>query len=171
MVALNAGSSSIKFALFTSEAEPRLRLKGQVEGIGRTPRLTADDGNSGALGGVAPILEKVKDHAALISWLLEVVIAPLSGRCEAVGHRIVHGGTEHDRPVVVDDVVIAGLERLAPLARSHQPHNLAAIRAARSVWPHVPQIACFDTAFHRTLPEAEQLFAIPYALARDGVRR
>lgn len=171
VVALNAGSSSIKFALFDAGSEPRLRLRGQVEGIGATPRFSAREGGGAPLEAAPAIPPGAGDHAGLLAWLLETVVAPQAGACAAIGHRVVHGGTDHDRPVIVDDIVLAGLERLAPLARSHQPHNLAAIRAARSVWPGVPQIACFDTAFHRTLPEAEQLFAIPAALAGEGVRR
>jgi acetate kinase len=89
----------------------------------------------------------------------------------AVGHRVVHGGAEHSRPIVVDDAVLAKLEKFVPLAPLHQPHNLSAIRAARQALPGVPQVACFDTAFHRGHEPAAELFALPYELYEAGVRR
>ncbi len=92
-------------------------------------------------------------------------------KIEAVGHRVVHGGLDYDRAVRLDEGVIADLERLIPLAPLHQPHNLAAIRALAEVAPELPQVACFDTAFHRTQPRVAQLFALPRALIESGVRR
>ena len=89
----------------------------------------------------------------------------------AVGHRVVHGGAEHSRPLVVDDAALAKLEQFVPLAPLHQPHNLAAIRAASAALPGVPQVACFDTAFHRGHEPVAELFALPYDLYQAGVRR
>jgi acetate kinase len=171
VLALNAGSSSVKFALFTGEAEPRQLLAGQIEGIGRAPALEARDGNGVRLDGLPAIPSGVQDHDGLIRFLLSAVVAPRAGSCAAVGHRVVHGGTQFDRPVLLDNATITALDALSPLARLHQPHNLAGIRAARAEWPDVAQVACFDTAFHRTLPEARQVFGLPLRLAEAGVRR
>src|SRR6185369_5067329 len=92
-------------------------------------------------------------------------------RLEAVGHRVVHGGLKFARPVPIDEPVLRELERLVPLAPLHQPHNLAPIRIVRERFPDLPQIACFDTAFHRSQPEIAQLFALPRVMTEAGVRR
>ncbi|MBL8287980.1 MAG: acetate/propionate family kinase [Rubrivivax sp.] len=143
ILTLNAGSSSIKFALF--DAGRRLS-SGQVDGLG--------------VGGAS--------HAEALHGLL----ADLPGTpVQAVGHRIVHGGTRFDAPVPIDDTVLEAIGALAPLAPLHQPHNLEGVLAARAAFPGVPQVACFDTAFHRTMPEVNQCFALPRPWLDRGVRR
>jgi acetate kinase len=146
LLTLNAGSSSIKYALF-DEAAPAAALRsGLLEGLG--------------VGGAS--------HADALAGLLGQLGAEV---ITAVGHRVVHGGTRYGAAVRVDDEVIAGIEALAPLAPLHQPHNLAGLRAAMAAFPGVPQVACFDTAFHRTMPEVQQRFALPQALHERGIRR
>jgi acetate kinase len=170
---LNAGSSSIKFSLFEDEADGlSVRLRGQIESIGAAPRLTVRD----AAG--QPVHERqwspadAPDHAAALEFLTEYLQsqlrnAPLAG----VGHRVVHGGLRYSDPVRVDAEVLAELESLQPLAPLHQPHNLAPIRLLLASRPDLPQVACFDTAFHRGNPEIAQMFALPYALHEQGIRR
>src|SRR5262249_35881166 len=105
---------------------------------------------------------------ALLPWLRERLG---ERRVAALGHRVVHGGMHHTRPARVTPEVVAELEALVPLAPLHEPHNLAPIRMVQSLNPELPQVACFDTAFHRTISEVEQAFALPYALFDEGVRR
>jgi acetate kinase len=149
LLTLNAGSSSIKFALF----DPAVSLHtpqqaGQVDGIGT---------RSGPA-----------DHAQALRQVMERIG---NTHITAVGHRIVHGGTQFDRPRLIDDAVLQGIEGLTSLAPLHQPHNLAGVRAAQAAFPNVPQVACFDTAFHRTMPEVHQRFALPDELFQRGIRR
>ena len=168
---LNAGSSSIKFALYEDGQSEALLYRGQVEKIGVAPRLSV----SGARG------EKVAernwpaegfDHRAAAKALLETARELLGGApVAAVGHRVVHGGTDFAAPIRVDAATIAALEKLAPLAPLHQPHNLAPIKAIAETAPELPQVACFDTAFHRSQPHLAQLFALPRKYADAGVRR
>jgi len=168
---LNAGSSSIKFALFADTPDLPLLYRGQIEQIGTAPRLGVKDsaGNPVATeswpgGGV--------DHQAATRVVLETSLSLLAGaRVRGVGHRVVHGGTDFAEPVRIDSRVIAALEKLEPLAPLHQPHNLAPIKAIAEGAPHVTQVACFDTAFHRRQPHLAQLFAIPRRLTEAGVRR
>ena len=174
ILVVNAGSSSLKFSLFRLDADDALQLavRGQIDGIGSQPRMKAKDG-AGAL-----LIERdvalteareVKDAIALAGvWLREQFEGePLL----AVGHRVVHGGANYSRPVLVDATVFTALEQLIPLAPLHQPHNLAAIRAVRESQPQVPQVACFDTAFHRTHPQVADLYALPWEYYESGVRR
>ena len=175
VLVVNAGSSSLKFEVFALGAGGALRavLDGQVEGLGAAPRLrwTESDGGapeSRALGEA----DGVRDAAGALAFVLRRLAARLAGhRLAAVGHRVVHGGTRHAEPVRVDDALLADLEALVPLAPLHQPHNLAPIRALAASHPEVPQVACFDTAFHRTQPIEAELFALPRAYFEEGVRR
>ena len=171
IVVLNAGSSSIKFSTFRRAGRALKReLRGQVSGLGTVPRLTAKRGG-------APIVDRTLSaeglgHAEALDILLEFVRAELHGEVIAgVGHRVVHGGLEFMEPTRVDATILERLERYVPLAPLHQPHNLAAIRLMLERLPGVPEIACFDTAFHRTVPEVAQLFALPARYAAAGVRR
>jgi len=174
ILVVNAGSSSIKVALY--EVQPvavlDLVLQGQIEGIGTHPRLTAHDAAGGSLVDQAFPTTEVADHrgalAAIGVWLRGRLadLHPI-----AVGHRVVHGGASYARPVVIDTQVLEALERLVPLAPLHQPHHLAAMRAVAEALPDLPQVACFDTAFHRTQPAVAQAFAVPRRLADAGVRR
>jgi acetate kinase len=170
ILVLNAGSSSLKFSLFPGDGELRSIFEGQVEGIGEpTARLVAVS----ATGQVrTDELVQAGDHRAAIAhvraWLRDRSgVAGLA----AVGHRVVHGGSLYSAPVRIDKSVLEELERLVPLAPLHQPHHLAAIRAVADTAPDLPQIACFDTAFHRTQPALAQALALPRELADAGVRR
>jgi acetate kinase len=166
---VNAGSSSLKFSVFEDD---RCILSGQVDGIGVRPGLRALDGSGAPVPapdlGPAPPGSPAEALLALLPWLRD----SLGGRTlAALGHRVVHGGPRHDRPARVTAALLEELEALSPLAPLHQPHNLAPIRAALEQAPGLPQVACFDTAFHRTMPEVAQAYAIPFALAEKGVRR
>jgi acetate kinase len=171
ILVLNAGSSSIKFCVFRLDGARLLRdVRGQVSGLGTTPRFTL------RRDGAEPLEQSLGDgpmtHAAALDGLLESVQRELgAARIVAVGHRVVHGGLEFMVPCRVDEDVLRRLDRYVPLAPLHQPHNLAAIRALLRRLPGVPEVACFDTAFHRTVPEVAQLFALPPRFAAAGVRR
>jgi len=171
IVVLNAGSSSIKFCTFRRNADGLEReLRGQVAGLGTTPRLAAKRG--AALVVERDLSAGPMSHGDALGLLLEFLRAELRGETIAgVGHRVVHGGLEFMAPTPVDDAILARLERYVPLAPLHQPHNLAAIRLMLERLPGVPEIACFDTAFHRSVPEVAQLFALPPRFAESGVRR
>jgi acetate kinase len=173
ILVVNAGSSSVKFQVFAIEGEGRLRrqIKGQIDGIGSRPRLRASGGNGDPLADRAYPIEAVPDVPAAMGtageWLREELrIHPI-----AVGHRVVHGGPDYDRPVLIDHGVVARLERYVSLAPLHQPHNLAPIRSVLTNFPTLPQVACFDTAFHRTHDAVADHYAIPHRLYAEGVRR
>ena len=173
ILVVNAGSSSVKFQIFMVEGEGRLRrqIKGQVDGIGSRPRLRASDGNGDPMADRAYPIEAVPDVPAAMAiaggWLRDDLrISPI-----AVGHRVVHGGPDYDRPVLIDHGVVALLERFVSLAPLHQPHNLAPIRTILGNFPALPQVACFDTAFHRTHDAVADYYAIPHQLHAEGVRR
>jgi len=174
ILVLNAGSSSLKFTVYTdSDRGPKALYDGQVEGLFTHSRLTVKD-EAGRI-----VEEKIwpegsaLDHEgaieALFSWGRGVMGS--SGRIAAVGHRVVHGGLKYTKPTRVDDSVLSDLERFNPLAPLHQPHNLSAIRIIRKRTPDVPQVACFDTSFHTTIPAVAQTFALPRKLTEQGVRR
>jgi acetate kinase len=166
---INAGSSSLKFSFY--EGEKRL-LSGQVDGIGAQPEATATGPGGEAVAppdlGAAPPETPSDVMPALIPWA-----RPYLGgrRLAALGHRIVHGGLHHSRPARVTPELLDELEALVPLAPLHEPHNLAPIRMAMRLNPGLPQVACFDTAFHRSVAEIDQAFALPFALFDEGVRR
>jgi acetate kinase len=173
LLVVNAGSSSIKFQLFDLVGGDRLQLafKGQLEGIGTRPHLAAKDA-----GGTVLIDETLPPHEAadldtaldrLEAWL----VGQLGGVPRAIGHRVVHGGPDFAAPILVDEAVLERLERLVPLAPLHQPNNLAPIREIRARRPEMPQVACFDTAFHRGHPEVADRYAIADSWYQEGVRR
>jgi acetate kinase len=165
---INAGSSSIKFAAY---AEEQLLFRGQVESIGIAPALTLKDA-SGAVLTERKLPAEGFDHAAATNEIVRTVSERLDGRrVGAVGHRVVHGGMHYAAPLRIDADAVAALEKLVPLAPLHQPHNLAPIRAIMAVAPQMPQVACFDTAFHRSQSRLAQSFALPRALTEEGVRR
>jgi acetate kinase len=172
ILVINAGSSSVKFSLFETHADRSVAAAahGQVEGIGGSARFEVSDAEGQKLAGRDL---GGADHnagiAAILDWLSAHVGAEAS--LAGVGHRVVHGGMQFARPVRIDDHVIAELEALVPLAPLHQPHHLAAIRAIAAAVPNVPQIACFDTAFHHTQPSVAQQFALPRELTDKGIRR
>jgi acetate kinase len=171
IVVLNAGSSSIKFCTFRRHgARLERELRGQVAGLGTAPRIVARRGADLVAG--RRLSDGPMSHAEALDVLLAVLRAELHGeKIVGVGHRVVHGGLEFMAPTRVDAGILGRLERYNPLAPLHQPHNLAAIRLMLERLPGVPQVACFDTAFHRTVPEVAQLFALPPRFAEAGVRR
>ena len=177
ILALNAGSSSIKFSLFDTTngiSSHSLLYQGVVDGIGGNPHFLVQDTTGQRL-----VDEQLKTkattqpgHKEALGVLLDWVERQETGlTLIAVGHRVVHGGTLFLAPVLVDSQVINQLESLVPLAPLHQPHNLAAIRSIATINPNVPQIACFDTAFHRTQPPIAQAFALPRDLTVQGIKR
>jgi acetate kinase len=171
ILVINAGSSSIKFSVFETTAGRSLSaaVHGQVEGIGTAPRLMCHDARSNRITDQAV---SAKDHDGAIAAIHEWFGGHVGSEAgfAGVGHRIVHGGLAYAEPVLVDARVLSDLEALVPLAPLHQPHNIAAIRAVAASAPRVPQVACFDTAFHRHQPAVAQEFALPRALTAKGVR-
>lgn len=171
LLVLNAGSSSLKFSLFNvvDGDEPQLGWRGQIEGLGAQPHFSAAD----AAGGSATTLDLPANTTQpdALALLLDWIKPRLDGELVAVGHRMVHGGTQFAQPIQIDGAVLDALRALIPLAPLHQPHNLAPIEALRALQPGLPQVACFDTAFHRTIPKVAQFFALPLDYAERGVRR
>ena len=168
---LNAGSSSIKFALYDAESLDRALFRGQIEQIGVSPRLRVVNADGETVAEQNWAAEGF-DHCTATKALLDTSRELLHGTpVAAVGHRVVHGGTKYAVPIRVDAEVMAALAKLAPLAPLHQPHNLAPISAIAEAAPHIPQVACFDTAFHRNQPAMAQLFALPRKFTDAGVRR
>jgi acetate kinase len=168
---LNAGSSSIKFAVRGAAPELALIFRGQVEAIGVAPRLELKDADGAQLHE-----QKWQaagfDHAAATRAIIAAVQTQLgTGAIAAVGHRVVHGGTRHAAPERVDAALLADLETLVPLAPLHQPHNLAPIRALAHAVRDLPQVVCFDTSFHASQPLIARSYALPHALRGEGVLR
>jgi acetate kinase len=166
---INAGSSSLKFSFYTGD---KRILSGQVEGIGVRPSAKA----VGPEGEPVPPPELGSRPPATPGEVLAVLLPwgrkNLRGRkLDVLGHRVVHGGLSYSRPARVTSEVLAELERLVRLAPLHQPHNLAPIKAALELNPDLLQVACFDTAFHRSVPEVAQAFALPRDLYDEGIRR
>jgi acetate kinase len=169
---LNAGSSSLKFSVFGVGGTLALNVRGQVEGIGTAPRFVAKDPTGAVVAEQRWDASDAIDHAGAVEHLFSFLATDLKrGRLLAVGHRVVHGGARYGAPVRVDADVIAALADLVPLAPLHQPHNLAPIRAIAARLPAMPQVACFDTAFHHDQPPVAQAFALPPEITGRGVRR
>ena len=173
ILVLNAGSSSIKFSVFPGHVRPSrqdLLCEGACEGIGHGVHFTAKDRAGASL--VDQHLAEGTSHEAALAALLHWFESHFEDqRLVGVGHRVVHGGSLYNKPVRIDASVIAELRRLIPLAPLHQPHHLAAIAAISKLHPALPQIACFDTAFHHTEPGVATAFALPSRLAAEGIRR
>lgn len=170
---LNAGSSSLKFSLFASSgSELSLIAGGQAESLLTSPRFVARDGQGRILDDASWGVGAKLGHDGALDYLITILRAHFSHHTlVAVGHRVVHGGPDYARPVRVDASVLAALERFVPLAPLHQPHNLALIRLVAGRRPDLPQVACFDTAFHRSQPAVAQAFALPRAFGERGVVR
>ena len=173
ILVLNSGSSSVKFSLFVVESNAlELKVRGQFEGLYTTPRFVAKKPSGKVLAqkswseGINLGPEGALEH--LRTFLLE---RSHELRLAAVGHRVVHGGVKYGQPVLIDKSILADLHELIPLAPLHQAHNLQPIEAILEQMPEVPQVACFDTAFHRSNPALAQMFARPKALTEAGVRR
>jgi len=168
---LNAGSSSIKFALYDAGAMQDLLFRGQIEQIGVSPRMHVSDADG------ERVIERdwpadALDHRAATRVILDTARELLEGwPVLGVGHRVVHGGTKYAAPIRTDPEVLASLAALAPLAPLHQPHNLGPIETIAELAPQIPQVACFDTAFHRTQPPLAQMLALPRKFTEAGVRR
>jgi acetate kinase len=174
VVSLNSGSSSIKFALYTlgNDGELALSAGGKIERIGIAPNLLIRTSTGEALHQKDWMQGAALTHAQLLEYLFSWAGDHLAGReVVAIGHRVVHGGTEFAAPCLIDDMVIEELDALCPLAPLHQPHNLAAIRAVAALQPSLLQVACFDTAFHHDKPEIAARLALPRALHDQGIRR
>jgi acetate kinase len=181
VIVLNAGSSSLKFSVYGVVAsEPMLEARGQVEGVGAAPHFTAKNREGRLLAdsalGRAPNDFRgsaADDYSDAFTYLVRWIRDQFGDRLTpvAVGHRVVHGGDDFSQPTLIDADVIAKLTRLVPLAPLHQPHNLAGIHAIMRLRPDVPQVACFDTAFHRGRAQVTERFALPDHLFRSGVRR
>jgi acetate kinase len=173
ILVVNAGSSSVKFQVFAVESSGELerKIKGQMDGIGARPRLRVSGADGAGIvdrgygAGEVPDVRTAMQVAA--AWLRdEQDVYPT-----AIGHRVVHGGPDYNRPVLVDADVLSRLERLTPLAPLHQPHNLAPVRSVLAHFPDLPQVVCFDTAFHRGHTAVVDHYAIPERFYAQGVRR
>jgi len=172
LLILNAGSSSLKFAVFGAGPAGALQAayRGLIDTIGRNARFKVF--HAPDAGGRVDQAVSAGDHEAALSHLLHWLDTRHPGlSLRAAGHRVVHGGADYRQPVRVDAAVLADLEQLIPLSPLHQPHSLAGIRALARLRPELPQIACFDTAFHHTLPPRAQRFALPRDLEERGIRR
>ena len=171
---LNAGSSSLKFSLWQSGTGKELRelFRGEVEKIGIAPRLSAS-----RPGGDKVIDKKFGEggakltHEYVLRELFDWFSRQRRDELKAIGHRIVHGGAAFTAPVRINDRVMEKLSQLEPLAPLHQPHNLSGIRTCAALRPHVPQVACFDTAFHQTMDPLARRFGLPRAYDKEGVQR
>jgi acetate kinase len=170
---VNAGSSSLKFSLFALRAGAlALEVRGQVEGLDTAPRFVARDASGRALAEQTWGQGVKLGHDGAVEHLRAFLRERLAGdRLVGVGHRVVHGGPDYAHPVRIDARILKALERLIPLAPLHQPHNLSPIAALLQRAPELLQVACFDTAFHRTNPDVAQRFALPGDLHEAGVRR
>lgn len=173
MLVLNAGSSSLKFTVYQHVAAEGgdVVAHGQIEGIGTAPRFLARNGAGGTLTEES-LDGAVKDARSALEVLSRWLRTNFGGtRLRGVGHRVVHGGARHHKPTQVTAQVLEELRALQPLAPLHQPHNLAAIEAVAQRLPDVPQVACFDTSFHRGQPEVAQLVPLPAEIRSRGVQR
>ena len=168
VLVLNAGSSSLKFCVYRADRALSIDLKGQIDGIGTNARYAQSGGAKEARA-----LPGVKDARGALQSLAEILRGHYAGRAtvRAVGHRVVHGGATHTRPARVTPTLLADLRALESLAPLHQPHNLAAIDAVTTQFPAVPQIACFDTSFHRGQPAVAELVPLPRDIVAKGVQR
>ncbi|MDW5375580.1 acetate/propionate family kinase [Halomonas sp. HP20-15] len=165
ILTLNAGSSSLKFALYD---QGRQQLRGLVERIHEAPSLSLHEEAAETEGFTVEGTGHAAVAHALLDWL-ESYVGQAS--LAAVGHRVVHGGRTHDRAQRVDDALLSELDELVPLAPLHQPQALAIIRQIHEHWPSLPQVACFDTAFHRTQPWLNRCYALPRQLTDEGIQR
>ncbi|HEX5051177.1 MAG TPA: acetate/propionate family kinase [Planctomycetota bacterium] len=173
LLVLNAGSSSIKFSAYADRAaEPELLLCGQIEGLYTAPVFTAEDDAGTSIGAHEWGQGTRLGHDGAIAFLTDFLRGHRGDHTlVAVGHRVVHGGPDFSGPTRVDAHVLETLAQYVPLAPLHQPHNLAPIRILMARRPPVPQVACFDTAFHHTLPDLARAFALPRSITDRGVRR
>ena len=168
---LNAGSSSLKFCVFQRPAGDswHLAARGQIEGIGTSPRLRVKDDNDESLANQDVAARDGREALDVLAGWLRSKYG--GSRVLGVGHRVVHGGARFKGPTIVDAEVMRELYQLVPLAPLHQPHNLAAIEAVFERLPGIPQVACFDTSFHRGQPAVAELIPFPRELRQQGLQR
>jgi len=172
LLIINAGSSSIKFAFFDVETLSEL-VKGQIDGIGSAAAFRAKSPDLKIDEQLQWLLEDApQDHSAALQWLIEWLGQTMVGvQVSAVGHRVVHGGSHYMEPVIINDDVLHELESIVALAPLHEPHNIAGIKGARAAFGNITQVACFDTAFHRTQSFINDTYALPRSLYLEGIRR
>ncbi|AFL49645.1 acetate kinase [Sinorhizobium fredii] len=172
ILVVNAGSSSLKFQVFgIADANLTRQVRGQFGGIGTRPRLQAKKADGTVLVDQSYAAEAVSDLPAATAAAREWLLTLDGFELRAIGHRVVHGGPDYAQPVLIDATVLDRLASYQDLAPLHQPNNLAPIRLAMEINPDVPQVACFDTAFHRGHPEHTDCYALPRAFYDQGVRR
>jgi acetate kinase len=170
---LNSGSSSLKFALFRTAADCDwpIAARGNIEGIGTSPKMAVRDDTGSAMS-TPKLSATVRDAGAALEYVFAWLRGTFTGaRLVGVGHRVVHGGPHHAKPALVTPEVLAELRQLVPYAPLHQPYNLAAIEAVARHQPDVPQVACFDTGFHRTFPAVAKLVPLPGDVRHEGIER
>lgn len=169
---INAGSSSVKFSVYRPvDGDLKVTINGQIEGIGSAPRFAAKDDAKKKIGEHSWDDPKTS-RSALLGWLFDWLQGQLHGaKLLAAGHRVLHGGTKFSKPVLLTPEIVDELEALIPLGPLHQPSNVAGIRTLMELHPELPQVACFDTAFHATNPWLSYAFAISRDLTNQGVRR
>ncbi len=173
ILVVNAGSSSLKFQIFGCESgEPERRIRGQIDGIGVRPRLRAEDAEGRILIDEESSPTRIPDLPNALTrargWLQSVAE---EFTLRAIGHRIVHGGPDFDKPVLIDRLTLDRLRRYQNLAPLHQPNNLAPVELAMEIDPTLPQVACFDTAFHRSHQTYADCYAMPWRFYEQGIRR
>ncbi|MDJ0740062.1 MAG: acetate/propionate family kinase [Gammaproteobacteria bacterium] len=175
VLVLNAGSSSLKFAVFAVAADGGVSdvvLRGQVSGIGRRPSFSGTVAGATVDATQPAAVTDIADHRQAIAFALDWVERQAAGlRVAGVGHRVVHGGPDRRSPELLTPALLQALDALCPLAPHHQPHNLAAIRAVAATAPDLPQVACYDTAFHAGQEAVAQLLPLPRALRDQGLQR
>ena len=174
VVVLNAGSSSLKFSIYRppESGEWNVASRGQIEGIGTSPRFSAKDDSGARLVDKELDRDTVRDAPSALDALSGWLRSTYSGaRVLGVGHRVVHGGARFSGPTMITADVLGDLRKLIPLAPLHQPHNLAAVDAVSARLPDVPQVACFDTSFHRGQPQVAELVPLPREIRTSGVQR
>ncbi|MFQ6180592.1 acetate/propionate family kinase [Sinorhizobium meliloti] len=172
ILVVNAGSSSLKFQVFGIEgAVLNRQVRGQIGGIGTRPRLQAKGADGSVLVDQSYAGETVRDLPGAIAAAREWLLTIKGIELRAIGHRVVHGGPDFAQPVLINATILDRLASYQDLAPLHQPNNLAPIRLAMEINPNVPQVACFDTAFHRGHPEHADHYALPRAFYDQGVRR
>lgn len=170
ILVINAGSSSLKFKIF--DLENQAIASGQVEGIDLAPSFKAKDAQGETIAEHKWSEKEAHNHALVLEYLINWILENFKDyKLRACGHRVVHGGTIFKSSAFIDDKVIADIESLIPLAPLHQPHNLRVIKLMRDMFKDLPQVAVFDTAFHQTMEGGATMYAIPYALYKEGVRR
>jgi len=173
ILVINAGSSSIKYSVFAqADHTLTLTIDGQIDGIGSSPHFVANDAEGNRLAEHSWPSDAPLGHEPLFEYLMNWLSDEHGdGRIIAAGHRVVHGGDKYSAPVRITEALLTELERFTPLAPLHQPHNLAPIKALSKLYKGLPQVACFDTAFHRTNLPVTQLFGLPRWLTEEGVKR